>query len=153
MNYEIERKYLLSGLPVMPAPRDVLEIEQGYIPGENVGERLRRQRGRDGIVRCFRTVKAGHGVQRIELEDEIQQPMFDHLWVLTEGHRLRKRRHVVPHGTDTWEVDEFTDRVLFLAEIELPRADATVAVPDWLRPVLVREVTDEREYTNRYLAG
>jgi CYTH domain-containing protein len=58
----------------------------------------------------------------------------------------------VPHGSDHWEIDEFTDRPLWLAELELDRADAPITVPDWLKPVLVREVTDEKEYTNRSLA-
>ncbi|MEK7401103.1 MAG: adenylate cyclase [Gemmatimonadota bacterium] len=149
---EIERKYLLRALPQMPAALDVLEIDQGYLPGVKLLERLRRQTSRDGTTRWFRTVKLGMGVERIELEDETDARTFEHLWLLTEGRRLRKRRHVVPNGADHWEIDEFTDRPLVLAELEIPRADAPVAFPDWLRPVLVREVTDEREYTNRSLA-
>lgn len=152
MSLEIERKYLLSRLPAMPAPSDVLEIDQGYLPGEKLLERLRRQRHRDGSTRYFRTVKLGMGVERVELEDETDQRTFDHLWLLTEGRRLTKRRYLVPSGRDTWEIDEFTDRPLALAELEIDRADSPVTFPDWLTPVLVREVTDEREYTNRSLA-
>lgn len=136
----------------MPAALDILEIDQGYLPGINVLERLRRQRSRDGTTRYFRTVKLGMGVERIELEDETDTATFDHLWLLTDGRRLRKRRYVVANGTDHWEIDEFTDRTLALAELELDRADAPVIFPVWLTPVLVREVTDEREYTNRSLA-
>ena len=149
---EIERKYLLRALPQMPAAFDVLEIDQGYLPGVNLLERLRRQVARDGTTRYFRTVKLGMGVERTELEDETDQHTFDHMWVLTKGARLRKRRHIVPNGAEHWEIDEFTDRALVLAELEIDRADAKIAFPDWLTPVLVREVTDEREYTNRSLA-
>ena len=149
---EIERKYLLRELPAMPAALDVLEIDQGYIPGTKLLERLRRQQSKSGETRYFRTIKLGMGVERIELEDETDQRTFDHLWLLTEGARLRKRRHVVANGADHWEIDEFTDRALVLAELEIDRADAKVVYPDWLTPVLVREVTDEREYTNRSLA-
>lgn len=152
MNVEIERKFLLSALPDMPGVSDVLEIDQGYIPGVRLLERLRRQRHRDGTIRYFRTVKVGSGVQRIELEDETDRATFDHLWQLTEGRRLRKRRHLVPEGALTWEVDEFTDRVLHLAELEIETATTAIRIPDWLAPVLVRDVTDEREYTNRNLA-
>lgn len=152
MNIEIERKFLLSGLPVMPRVSDVLEIDQGYIPGVRLLERLRRQRHRDGTTRYFRTVKVGSGVERIELEDETDQATFEHLWQLTGGRRLRKRRHLVPDGELTWEVDEFTDRVLHLAELEIETATTAIRIPDWLKPVLVRDVTDEREYTNRNLA-
>ena len=152
MNVEIERKYLLSSLPRFPAPLDVLEVDQGYIPGQQVLERLRRQRHTDGRERYFRTVKLGMGVERIELEDETDRRTFEHLWVLTEGARVRKRRHIVANGDDHWEIDEFLDRTLVLAELELPRADAPIRMPDWLMPVLVREVTDEKAYTNRNLA-
>jgi len=152
VHLEIERKYLLSRLPALPSPTDVLEIDQGYLPGVNVLERLRRQRSRNGTTRYFRTVKVGAGVERIELEDETDQRTFDHLWLLTEGRRLRKRRYLVPNGADTWEIDEFTDRMLVLAELEIEAADAVISFPHWLTPTLVREVTDEREFTNSSLA-
>ena len=150
--YEIERKFLLDALPRMPDPVDVLDIDQGYLPGVRFVERLRRQRDRDGRTRYFRTVKIGVGVKRMELEEETDPKTFEHLWLLTEGRRLRKRRHVIPDGDRYWEVDEFLDRELVLAEMELPALDAEVTVPEWLRPVLVREVTGERKYTNRSLA-
>lgn len=152
MHVEIERKYLLKTLPRFPAPIEVLEIDQGYLPGTKLLERLRRQRAGDGTVRYFRTVKLGAGVERLELEDETDERTFEHLWLLTQGRRLTKRRHRVAHGRDIWEIDEFTDRALVLAELELLRADVRVDMPDWLTPALVREVTDEPQYTNRSLA-
>jgi CYTH domain-containing protein len=152
MHLEIERKYLLSRLPALPSPTDVLEIDQGYVPGVNVLERLRRQRSKNGTTRYFRTVKVGAGVERIELEDETDQRTFDHLWLLTDGRRLRKRRYLVPNGADTWEIDEFTDRVLILAELEIEAANSVISFPHWLTPTLVREVTDEPEFTNSSLA-
>jgi len=51
-----------------------------------------------------------------------------------------------------WEVDEFTDRDLWLAEVELPSADHEAKPPDWLAPHIVREVTNEPEYLNINLA-
>jgi CYTH domain-containing protein len=149
---EIERKYLLRALPKFPRAAAILDIDQGYLPGERFVERLRRERSDDGVVRYYRTVKLGDGVERIELEEEADERVFQHLWVLTEGRRLRKRRYVVPSSDDMWEIDEFLDRPLVLAELELERADEKVKIPDWLEPVLVREVTDERQYTNRSLA-
>jgi CYTH domain-containing protein len=149
---EIERKYLLRALPTMPAVSDVLEIDQGYLPGAKLVERLRRQRSRRGEIRYFRTIKGGTGVERIEIEEETDQRVFDHLWQLTDGRRVRKRRYLVPDGRDLWEIDEFTDRALVLAELELERASQQVTIPPWLSPVLVRDVTDEREYTNLALA-
>jgi CYTH domain-containing protein len=149
---EIERKFLLRRMPELPRVRDILEIDQGYLPGRTLVERLRRQRSRRGTVKFFRTVKVGTGVQRTELEEATDAETFAHLWRLTKGRRLRKRRYLVPVGRDLWEIDEFLDRPLVLAELELPRADARVKIPDWLAPVLVREVTHERRYANRSLA-
>ena len=152
MSVEIERKYLLRGMPAMPAVEDVLEVDQGYIPGVNVRERVRRQTSRSGVTRYFRTMKMGVGVVRTELEDETDERTFSAMWPLTEGRRVRKRRHLVRHGDDVWEIDEFLDLPLVMAELELDRADATITMPDWLRAVLVREVTDDPNYTNRSLA-
>ena len=152
MQIEIERKYLLKGRPEFPKPAATLEIDQGYIPGEKLIERLRRQRDTNGVTRYFRTVKVGSGVSRAELEDETDARTFDHLWKLTDGRRLKKRRYVVLNGDDMWELDEFTDRPLWLAELEIERADTPVTIPDWLKPVLLRDVTDEREYSNHSLA-
>jgi CYTH domain-containing protein len=152
VHIEIERKYLLRALPALPRTAAVLEIEQGYLPGERLVERLRREQSHEGVVRYYRTVKLGSGVERTELEDETDRGTFEHLWLLTEGRRLRKRRHVVPDGDDMWEIDEFLDRPLVLAELEIDRADRPITIPRWLAPVLVREVTDERAFTNRSLA-
>lgn len=152
MAVEIERKYLLRGLPRMPAVEDVLDVDQGYIPGINVRERVRRQTSRSGATRYFRTIKMGAGVERLELEDETDERTFNQMWPLTEGRRVRKRRHLVRHGEDLWEIDEFLDRPLVLAELELDRADESIAMPDWLQAVLEREVTDDPSYTNRSLA-
>lgn len=155
LDLEIERKYLLRALPAFPRVAGVLEIQQGYLPGDKLVERLRREESAaagDSVVKFWRTIKLGSGVQRVEIEEETDAATFAHLWVLTLGRRLTKRRYLVPHGRDVWEVDEFTDRELVLAELELDRADAPIDMPAWLTEVLVREVTDERAYTNRSLA-
>ena len=149
MNFEIERKYLLSALPRLPKALDVLEIDQGYLPGL---ARLRHQRSSSGSERFFRTVKHGVGVQRLEMEDEIDRAEFEKLWPETRGRRVRKRRHVVANGDDHWEIDEFLDRSLVLAELEFEDPESSVTIPDWLTPVLVRDVTDEPAFTNRSLA-
>src|SRR5437868_7849154 len=92
MAIEIERKYLLRALPRITRANDVLEIDQGYLPGEKLVERLRRQISRDGKVRCFRTIKTGNGVERVEIEEECDQRIFDHLWQLTEGRDRKSTR-------------------------------------------------------------
>lgn len=148
---EIERKYLLTKLPEAMPESTFVTIEQGYLPGERLVERLRaidvdRQRT------YFRTVKVGAGLVRTELEEETSAEVFKSMWPLTKGKRLTKRRHRVLDAPLSWEIDEFTDRDLVLAEVELPAADTTVEIPKWLEPFIDREVTGEVAYLNSTLA-
>jgi CYTH domain-containing protein len=151
-NAEIEHKYLLDALPdaARAAPHD--EIDQGYLPGALLEERVRRVRSGD-VVRCWRTIKFGRGLRRTEVEEEMTLGLFTALWPLTEGRRVRKRRWRMSDGEHEWELDEFLDRELVLAEIELARTDDEVAIPTWLAPHLVREVTGEDAYVNVNLAS
>jgi adenylate cyclase len=87
-------------------------------------------------------------VTRLELEEAISPELLAVLWPLTEGRRVSKRRWRVPEGELCWEIDEFTDRELVLAEVELPTADHPVVFPSWLAPLVVREVTHEPAYLN-----
>ena len=148
---ETERKYLLRALPERVKEHAVKELWQGYLPGEKVRERLRRVT-RGGETHYLRTIKAGKGLQRVEVEEETTAKVFDVMWPLTEGCRVMKRRYSVPDGALTWVVDEFLDRELVLAEVELPSTEVVPAIPDWMAPVLVREVTGEDEYVNLNLA-
>lgn len=148
---EIERKYLLRSLPELLPDARVKEIAQGYVPGTRLVERVRRVRDGDA-ERYYRTVKIGTGVARTELEEECDRDTFEALWPLTEGKRVTKRRHVVADGALQWEIDEFTDRDLVLAEVELPSADVIPDLPSWLAPEVEREVTGEAEYVNANLA-
>lgn len=148
---EIERKYLLLGLPTACVGRDAIAIEQGYLPGERLIERVRKNTLRDKET-YVRTVKTGRGLKRIELEETCSAEIFHSLWPHTEGKRVRKRRYRIEEGDRVWEIDEFLDRELWLAEVELPTESATAPTPEWLVPYLVREVTDEPAYVNVNLA-
>ncbi|MDB4876382.1 MAG: domain containing protein [Gemmatimonadetes bacterium] len=148
---EIERKYLLRALPAEAAGAPVVEMDQGYLPGERILERIRRVTAADG-VRYYRTVKVGVGIERLEFEEETTELFFTTVWPLTRGRRVHKRRYVVPAGGMAWEIDEFLDRTLVLAELELERADQAVEIPGWLRAALDREVTEEKGFSNFELA-
>ncbi len=148
---ETERKFLLRALPAVACRHPHKELWQGYLPGVKVRERLRREE-RDDEVRFLRTIKAGRGVQRVEIEETTTREVFDVLWPLTEGSRVLKRRYTIEDGGLVWEVDEFLDRELVLAEVELPSSDVVPPIPRWLEPVLEREVTTEDRYVNVNLA-
>jgi len=153
---EIERKYLLRFVPEMARDGRRLDIAQGYVPGSKLHERIRRVSVLHGSgrkeVRFYRTVKLGEGVTRTEVEEETTEAIFLTMWPLTKRHRLRKRRFEVDVDGQTWEIDEFKNRDLVLAEIELDSEDEKVRFPDWLAPAVQREVTGEPEFQNINLA-
>jgi CYTH domain-containing protein len=149
---EIERKYLLRSCP--PAAHTVppVRIEQGWIPGQVLRERLRRRTAADGSITCWRTVKLGPAEARIEVEEITSPELFEAMWGLTRAARVRKDRYVVPHGTHMWEIDVFLDRDLVLAEVELGDLQEAITLPPWLAPYLERDVTGEPAYFNAVLA-
>jgi CHAD domain-containing protein/CYTH domain-containing protein len=149
---ERERRFLLAGLPPRAAEAEVAEIAQGWLPGGRVRERIRRVLGPEG-ERYWRAVEQGGGLPRLEAEEETTREVFETLWPLTEGRRIAKRRHRVRDGALLWEVDEFTDRELVVAGVELAAGTNDVALPDWLRPLVVREVTEEPAFLDGNLAA
>jgi CYTH domain-containing protein len=151
-NREIERKYLLTALPPRVLTAPVVHIDQGYLPGIRINERVRRSK-RDGAVRYYRTIKSGVGIERLEVEEEIDERFFSAVWPLTLGHRVEKRRYEVADGEFVWEVDEFLDRSgLWLAEVELNAVEQVAPLPGWLAEFVEREVTEEVRYTNYALS-
>ena len=149
---EIERKFLLHGLPPTAAVAPSIRIEQGWLPGNVLRERLRSATAVDGTVVHTRTIKLGAMGARIEVEEPTTPALFDALWPLTIDARIRKRRHMVPHNGRTWEIDVFLDRDLVLAEIELESESEHVELPDWLAPFVTKEVTHDPAYLNSVMA-
>lgn len=146
---EIERKFLLDGLPAMPDRAVAYRMEQGYLPDAG---RLRRTVGPDGSRECTHTLKTGAGLVRREDERTISEREFLKRWPRTAGRRLAKTRYRIDEGGLVWEIDCYDGLDLVLAEVELPSAAARSPVPEWLRPHVVREVTDEPEYQNYEIA-
>jgi CHAD domain-containing protein/CYTH domain-containing protein len=147
---EIERRFLLRRLPRLRNAEAQI-VTQGYLPGSDIKERVRVVESAKGR-KYYRTLKAGTGLQRIEVEEETTEEIFKRLFSLTKGQRLRKRRYLVEADGLTWMIDRFLDRPLVLAEIELPTVDTPVQLPRWLKPVVEREVTGEAGYSNEKLA-
>jgi len=144
---EIERKYLLKRLPPEARGAARQELEQGYLPGAKLIERIRRVTEGD-TVNWFRTVKGGRGLVRTELEEPTTAKVFRAFWPLTKGKRIHKYRYRIADGPLVWEIDEFLDRRLVLAEVELRSPEQQVTIPEWLAPHVVREVTDDDHYSN-----
>jgi adenylate cyclase len=144
---EVERKFLVSDPPDLDVASGD-ELEQGYLAIGEEGEVRLRRRGDDLVL----TAKRGSGLSRDEAEVELDDERFEQLWPLTEGRRLHKRRHVIPHGDLEIEMDVYEGDLegLMIAEIEFPSEDQARAFepPDWLG----EDVTGDSRYLNETLA-
>jgi adenylate cyclase len=144
---EVERKFLVSEPPDLDGT-DSDEIEQGYLATGSDGEVRVRRKGDQLVL----TAKRGSGLSREEAEVDIDRERFDELWPLTEGRRLHKRRHVIPHGELKVELDVYEGDLegLRVAEIEFPSEQEANAFepPAWLG----EEVTGDERYLNETLA-
>ena len=109
--------------PTIAREAPSVRIEQGWMAGETIRERLRRVSDASG-ERFYRTIKLGTGLTRAEYEESISREMFEPLWPLTAGCRVEKRRYKLRDGELAWEIDVFEGRDLVTAEVELPSPDA-----------------------------
>ena len=102
----------------------------------------------DAAFLNLKSREAGH--TRQEFDYPIPVVDAEALLALCVGGRIAKVRHYVEHAGHTFEVDEFggDNAGLVVAELELDRADAPYARPDWLGA----EVTDLGRYYNLALA-
>lgn len=155
---EIERKFLLKGLPknLQEAPKI---IDQCYV-WEDVLQnhiRYRGERGQDGVEIFYTTIKTpveGEGSGAIvndEQEEEILKEDFVKQYRASEK-KLSKIRYIVKHKGLTWEIDKFMNMDLVVAEIELDSEDQEFEMPDEIRDVLIMEVSEHEEFKNYNLA-
>ena len=146
---EIERKFLLDGLPATMRYARRVPIRQGYLALDGDTE----VRVRITPNAATLTIKSGHGGVRTEEELELDARQAEALWKLTEGRRIVKTRRRVRTGGAEVEVDEYGGALdgLVVAEVEFDDEEASRAFepPPWF----VREVTADRRYSNRSLAS
>ena len=148
---ERQRRFLLRRVPATAHAFAVQEIDQGWLPGTRVVERIRALR-REDLPVTYRTTKWATGGGATSPDGDVQQALFEEIWPLTEGRRVAKRRHVVSDYGLQWEIDEFLDRDLVIADVALPEQESAVVLPEWLEPYIVREVTGDGAYSSPALA-
>ncbi|HEX3865881.1 MAG TPA: CHAD domain-containing protein [Gemmatimonadaceae bacterium] len=148
---EVRRRYLLKALPADALAASAVEIDIGYVAGEHIDEQLRRERATEGVA-YYRILNAGHGVFRVSVEDATTERVFDAMWPLAKGSRLRMRRHRIETGGRIWDVVELVDHALVVAEVDVGRNENVPAIPEWLEPVLDKDVTGDAAYEPQRLA-
>lgn len=146
MPQEIERKFLISRLPV-EILKQGLEIVQGYI----VNQKEKVIRVRIAGEKAFLTLKS-KTVNGIRNEYEYEIPVMDARELLTQFCNkpwVEKIRFKIEYKNFVWEIDRFSgaNDGLILAEIELDDIDQPFEKPDWIGP----EVTHDPRYYNSNL--
>ena len=159
MGYEIERKWLVKRLNEI-VPERSFNIVQGYVMSSKT-ESLRIRQVQDCKTKeyeYFLTIKSGCGLIRNEAEINITGEVFDALYPLTEGKRVRKNRsEITLEEGFIAEVDIFTGTTelgfpaLVLVEVEFNSADEAMSfrVPEWFG----EEVTNDSKYINANLVS
>lgn len=147
MGLEIERRFLVASDRWRQEADAGTELAQGYLllnPGRTT--RIRRSG-----QRYLLTIKVAEGSLAVRHEFEYEVPAADGEAMLALCTRppIRKRRHLLPAGAVTWEIDVFADAnaPLVIAEVELPAADAGLELPSWIGA----EVTEDGRYINANL--
>lgn len=142
---EIERKFLVSSLPVLENYPFHL-LEQGYLSTEPV-IRIRREDD------CFYLTYKGKGLMvREEYNLPLTQKAYAHLLTKADGIIIRKKRYLIPFQAYTIELDIFDAPYegLRIAEVEFPSEVAAKAFcpPEWFG----EEVTYDKHYHNSNLS-
>lgn len=148
MALEIERKFLVTGDGWKALVESSGLLRQGYL-SSNAKATVRVRSWDD--ARAVLTLKGRTtGMSRAEYEYDIPMDDAREMLEMARPHVLEKRRHIVPVGGLTWEVDVFEGRHLglIIAEVELESEDQRVELPDWVGT----EVTDDDRYFNASLS-
>ena len=148
MAREIERKFLVTGDSWRALVESSSLLRQGYL-SSNAKATVRVRSWDD--ERAALTLKGKtSGMTRAEYEYDIPMDDAREMLEMARPHVLEKRRHLVPFGGLTWEVDVFEGRHdgLVIAEVELTSEDQAVEMPDWVGT----EVTDDNRYYNASLS-
>lgn len=148
MSLEIERKYLLSGLPDT-TPDKVLAITQLYTKDGRYRSVVDMHSYTIDYVETKKTPVA----PGIHEEDERYIGVFEYFSQIPNvvcG--LEKIRYVFSENRLKYEVDYYPHIHLYTLEVELKSMDQYFEMPIWLEKYVVREITGEENYSNYHLA-
>lgn len=155
---EIELKYLLKALP-NKEPDDIIDIDQYYLKRSGKWERARTWFSeKTGEKTWIHTIKKNIS-KKINMEDEKfltedEYNAFKKECVIhNESKFISKKRYIYKDGDLKWEVDEFDNGYhLIVAEIEIPDENFEVKIPDFMKKVILLEVTGLKQFSNRNLS-
>jgi len=154
MALEIERKYLLKRIPNISWTR-MIEIKQYYLQdGTRIRSSFLKEVGSGDFeyVKCKKTLLSKNPKVYDEQENIISKEEFDKLLGKAKTGLMKTRLIKKVSGGLKWEVDVYEDFDLIVAEIEIPSKKYIVSVPKFIKDVLVMEVTEFSQFSNRNLS-
>jgi len=157
---EIERRYLLRPVRIEKLCRALKsgcrkeKISQYYLPAKKSAQRVRYRHTDSG---CYRTVKSGNGMVRLEEEQIIPETeYFRHKKELT-GQEIVKTRYRFEYESREYELDRFENQLkgLWILEIEFDdMQDAQrFALPDIFADLTIGEITEDARFNNSALCS
>ncbi len=169
-NYEIERKFVLKSIPdIFISESKQCEIIQHYILDEfhdNSHQsmiRVRQITEKDNIS-YIQTIKTPIGADFAvsETETELTKEEFDY-FVNKSNSSISKKRHTLYIEGNKWEIDQFHQLDLVIAEleklgdnwsnaVELEKEIMNIKLPSIIQDVLIEEVTGKSEWSNKTLS-
>lgn len=159
MKIEIERKFLLKSLP-KNSPEQSVDIEQFYLKNKSgIWERARTWFSSNGDKKYIHTIK-NNVSKGVNIEDEHLMEEIDFLKfrdncfkINVESRQIKKVRHIYRDGDLFWEIDEFKDDYqLIIAEVEIPKKNFELTIPNFIKEVMLLEVTGMKQFNNRNLS-
>jgi len=158
-NLEIERKFLLRGLPKLDMQEPPKIIEQCYVWDDVLQNhiRYRAERTHGGEESFYTTIKTpveGEGSGAIvnnEAEEDIVKDEFVKQF-RASSKRIGKLRYIMNHQGLKWEIDKFMNMDLVTVEVELESESQEFEMPQSIKDVLIMEVSEFEEFKNYNLA-
>jgi CYTH domain-containing protein len=168
MKKEIEKKFLLKDLPILPSGCEIQHIVQYYYLVDGTWYRIRKINSnfdeekpiflhtiktyKDDI--CYEQEKFYSNEEYMALVKEIHSGKY-------ETSCLTKTRYIYKTGVMAdfegeikeikWEIDVFNFS-LVVAELELPDMSFKIEMPNFIKKKLILEVTGIKEFSNRFLS-
>lgn len=164
---EIERRFLLKGLPKVALKMRPIHITQYYIDQRGGRVRIRKslQSKYDKRHDVLRSVSKYDITKKVRIRDGVYDESIT--WInesryskmLPKAHKvIEKVRYEIPcimRGKKLkWEIDVFKSPLhLIIVEIEIPKEGFKIKVPKFLSDLIIMEVTSIKEMTNYALAN
>lgn len=154
---EIERKYLVEDMPIIPIRHEEIDIEQVYLVSTDGTSSRIRKRGQRGSYIYTHTSKKNIGVgQNIEVERMVTSREYNSL--LSQADRTKnkicKKRYCFIWNERYFELDYFIKPSsiygLVMLEVELDNIDEEIDFPPFIK--IIKDVTGLKSYSNSELS-